>query len=217
MSIYETSVRKPITTALIYVAIAILGLFSLSKLAVELMPKTDTTNVMVLTSYPGASAEDIETNVTKLLENNLNGINNLKHISSNSRENASIITLEFKAGTPIAEATNDIRDKLDATTENMPAGAKKPVIFKFDNSSIPVAILSVQAKESAAGLDKILELPTDYSVSMVSAPSMPLGLPSVSYRSTVTRRSSRPTGSLSDKSLSSSVQRMRISLQGRST
>ena len=121
------------------------------------MPKTDTTNVMVLTSYPGASAEDIETNVTKLLENNLNGINNLKHISSNSRENASIITLEFKAGTPIAEATNDIRDKLDATTENMPAGAKKPVIFKFDNSSIPVAILSVQAKESAAGLDKILE------------------------------------------------------------
>ena len=81
MSIYETSVRKPITTALIYVAIAILGLFSLSKLAVELMPKTDTTNVMVLTSYPGASAEDIETNVTKLLENNLNGINNITHIS----------------------------------------------------------------------------------------------------------------------------------------
>ena len=157
MSIYETSVRKPITTALIYVAIAILGLFSLSKLAIELMPKTDTTNVMVLTSYPGASAEDIETNVTKLLENNLNGINNLKHISSNSRENASIITLEFKAGTPIAEATNDIRDKLDATADNMPAGAKKPVIFKFDNSNIPVAILSVQAKESAAGLDKILE------------------------------------------------------------
>lgn len=157
MSIYETSVRKPITTALIYVAIAILGLFSLTRLAIELMPKTDETTVMVLTSYPGASAEDIETNVTKLLENNLNGIDNLKHISSNSRENASIITLEFKAGTSIAEATNDIRDKLDATTESMPTGAKKPVIFKFNSSSIPVAILSVQAKESAPGLEKVLE------------------------------------------------------------
>ena len=55
MSIYETSVRKPITTALIYVAIAVLGLFSLSRLAIELMPKTDTTRVMVVTSYPGAS------------------------------------------------------------------------------------------------------------------------------------------------------------------
>lgn len=157
MSIYETSVKKPITTALIYVAIAILGLFSLSRLAIELMPKTDATSVMVLTSYPGASAEDIETNVTKLLENSLNGIDNLKHISSNSRENASIITLEFKAGTSIAEATNDIRDKLDAVTDNMPTGAKKPTIFKFDNSSIPVAILSVQAQESAPGLEKILE------------------------------------------------------------
>lgn len=157
MSIYETSVKKPITTALIYVAIAILGLFSLSRLAIELMPKTDETSVMVITSYVGASAEDIETNVTKVLENSLNGIDNLKHISSNSRENASIITLEFKAGTPIAEATNDIRDKLDAVTDNMPTGAKKPVIFKFNSSSIPVAILSVQAKESAPGLEKILE------------------------------------------------------------
>ena len=65
MSIYETSVRKPITTALIYVAIAVLGLFALSRLAIELMPKTDTTRVMVVTSYPGASAADIETNVSK--------------------------------------------------------------------------------------------------------------------------------------------------------
>ena len=64
MSIYETSVKKPITTALIYVAIAILGLFALTRLAIELMPNTDTTTVMIITAYPGASAEDIESNVT---------------------------------------------------------------------------------------------------------------------------------------------------------
>ena len=157
MSIYETSVRKPITTALIYVAIAVLGLFSLSRLAIELMPKTDTTNVMIITSYPGASAEDIETNLSKTLENTLNGIDKLKHITSKSRENVSIITMEFRAGTPIDEATNDIRDKLDAISDNLPDGAKKPVIFKFDNSSIPVAILSVESEESNKGLYKILE------------------------------------------------------------
>ena len=71
MSIYETAVRKPITTALIYVAIAVLGLFALSRLSIELMPKTETTNVMVVTSYPGASAADIETNISKPLENSL--------------------------------------------------------------------------------------------------------------------------------------------------
>ena len=157
MSIYETSVKKPITTALIYVAIAILGLFALTRLAIELMPNTDTTTVMIITAYPGASAEDIESNVTKVLENSLNGIDKLKHISSKSQENSSIITMQFRAGTPIAEATNDIRDKLDATSELLPTGAKKPTIFKFDNASIPVAMLSVQSKESAPALAKILE------------------------------------------------------------
>lgn len=157
MSIYETSVRKPITTALIYVAIAVLGLFALSRLAIELMPKTDATKVMIITSYPGASAEDIETNLSKTLENSLNGIDKLKHITSKSRENVSVITMEFRAGTPIDEATNDIRDKLDAISDNLPDGVKKPVIFKFDNSSIPVAILSIESEESSKGLYKILE------------------------------------------------------------
>ena len=157
MSIYETAVRKPITTALIYVAIAVLGLFALSRLSIELMPKTETTNIMVVTSYPGASAADIETNVSKPLENALNGIDRLKHITSKSQDNSSVVTLEFRAGTAIAEATNDIRDKLDAISDYLPAGAKKPTIFKFSTSSIPVAILSIESEESAPGLAKLLE------------------------------------------------------------
>ena len=118
------------------------------------MPKTETTNVMVVTSYPGASAADIETNISKPLENSLNGIDRLKHITSKSQDNSSVITLEFRAGTAIAEATNDIRDKLDAISDYLPAGAKKPTIFKFSTSSIPVAILSVESEESASGLSK---------------------------------------------------------------
>lgn len=157
MSLYANAVNKPITTALAFVAIAIIGLFAWSRLPVELMPDTDTTNIMVITSYPGASAEDIESNVSKLLENSLNSVPNLKHISSKSRENSSVITLEFQAGTPTDEATNDTRDKIDAVRSSLPKGANQPIIFKFGAADIPIAILSVESKESSGALAKILD------------------------------------------------------------
>lgn len=157
MSLYETAVKKPITTALVFVAITIIGLFAWSKLSVELMPETDTNNIMVITSYPGASAEDIESNVTKLLENSLNSVPNLKHITSKSSENNSVITLEFQAGTPTDEATNDTRDKIDAVRSILPKGINQPIIFKFGAADIPIAILSVESKESKDALKKILD------------------------------------------------------------
>lgn len=157
MSIYETAVKKPITTALIFVAIAVIGLFSFTRLATELMPETDTTDIMVITSYPGASAEDIESNVTKILENSLNSVDNLKDITSKSRENTSVITLKFNAGTDIAEATNDTRDKIDVVRSTLPEGTTTPIIFKFGASDIPIAILSVESRESSSALKKILD------------------------------------------------------------
>ena len=134
-------------TSLIFIAITIIGLFSLSRLATELMPETDTTNLMVITAYPGASAEDIESNVTKVLENSLNSVDNLKHVTSRSSENISVITLNFNAGTDIAEATNDTRDKIDAIRNTLPKDVNTPIIFKFGSSDIPIAILSVKSRE----------------------------------------------------------------------
>lgn len=157
MSIYESSVKKPITTILIFLIVVVLGLFSLSKLNIDLMPKIETSNVMIVTSYAGASAEDIENNVTKPLENALNGISNLKHINSKSQDNLSLITLEFNAGSDITEATNDIRDKLDAFSSVLPKDVSKPMIFKFGTEDIPVVVLSAEATESAPALKKILE------------------------------------------------------------
>lgn len=157
MSMYASAVKRPITTALIFVAIAIIGLFSLSRLPIDLMPESDPTTIMVITAYPGASAEDIETNVSKLLENSLNSVDNLKHVKSVSSENTSFITLDFEPGTDIAEATNDTRDKIDAIRSRLPAGVVSPTIFKFGTSDIPVAILSVEAEESSRALQKILD------------------------------------------------------------
>ena len=82
MSLYQTAVKKPITTALIFVAVAIFGLFSLVNIPIDLIPEIETNTIMVMTTYQGANASDIENNVTKPLENTLNSVSDLKHISS---------------------------------------------------------------------------------------------------------------------------------------
>lgn len=157
MSLYASAVKRPITTALCFVAVVILGLFSLQKLPIDLYPDIDTNTIMVMTSYQGASAEDIEQNVTRPLENTLNSVQHLKHITSKSRENISVITLEFEYGYDIDVLTNDVRDKLDMVNSMLPDNAETPVIFKFSSDMIPIMLLSVEAKESMPGLYKILD------------------------------------------------------------
>ena len=157
MTLYEGAVRRPIMTTLVFIAIAIFGLFSLSKLPIDLMPDIDTNMIMVMETYPGASAEDIENNVTRPLENTLNSVNYLKHITSQSQENYAIITLEFEYGYDIDALTNDVRDKLDMVSSALPDGAGTPIIFKFSTDMIPILVLSAQAKESTPALYKILD------------------------------------------------------------
>ena len=157
MSIYESAVKKPIMTSLCFLAIALFGLFSFSKLPIDLMPDIETNTIMVFTYYNGASAEDIENNVTRPLENTLNSVEHLKHISSDSRENVSVITLEFEFGYDIDDLTNDVRDKLDMVTSSLPDDANNPIIFKFSTDMIPIMMLSVKAEESQAALYKILD------------------------------------------------------------
>ena len=106
MSIYSSAVKRPVMTSLCFVAVVILGLFSLQKLPIDLYPDIDTNTIMVMTTYQGASASDIEQNVTRPLENTLNSVENLKHITSNSKENISIITLEFEYGNDIDVITD---------------------------------------------------------------------------------------------------------------
>ena len=157
MSLYEGSVRRPIMTTLVFVAVAIFGLFSLSKLPIDLMPDIETNTIMVMETYPGASAEDIENNVTRPLENVLNSVNYLKHITSKSQENYAMITLQFEFGYDIDDLTNDVRDKLNMISQALPDGAGTPIIFKFSADMIPILVLSAQATDSQTALYKILD------------------------------------------------------------
>ena len=157
MSIYRTAVKNPVTTALIFIAFMIFGIFSLTKISIAQFPEFDSNTIMVMSSYPGLSAADIETNLTKVLENTLNGVSDLKSMTSTSRENTALIQLEFNYGIDIEEATNNVRDKLDMVNSSLPDGATIPVIFKFSADDMPVMILSATAEESLPGLDKILD------------------------------------------------------------
>ena len=157
MSLYEGAVKRPIMTTLCFIAVAIFGLFSLSKLPVDLYPDIETNTIMVMTSYQGASASDIENNVTRPLENTLNSVENLKHITSKSSEGVSTITLEFEYGHDIDVITNDVRDKLDMVSAALPDEVNTPIIFKFSTDMIPILMLSVQAEESRPALYKILD------------------------------------------------------------
>lgn len=157
MSIYSGAVKRPIMTTLCFVAVTIMGLFSLSTLPIDLYPDIETNTIMVMTTYQGASAQDIEQNVTRPLENTLNSVEHLKHITSDSRENISVVTLEFEYGYDIDVLTNDVRDKLDMVESSLPDDAENPIIFKFSTDMIPIMLLSVQADESMPGLYKILD------------------------------------------------------------
>ena len=157
MSLYASAVKRPVMTSLCFVAVIILGLFSYSKLPIDLYPDIDTNTIMVMTYYTGASASDIEQNVSRPLENTLNSVEHLKHITSTSRENVSVITLEFEYGYDIDVLTTDVRDKLDMVSNSLPDEANTPFIFKFSTDMIPILLLSVEANESTPGLYKILD------------------------------------------------------------
>jgi len=157
MSLYESSVRKPVMTSIIFIAVVILGIFSYNKLPIDLLPKIEMNTIMVMTTYNGASASDVETNVTRPLESSLNTVSNLKNIKSTSKENRSIISMEFDYGQDIEVITNDVRNKLDLVKSFMPEGAGDPIIFKLSTDMIPVIILSATAGQSLPALYKILD------------------------------------------------------------
>ena len=157
MAIYRSAIEKPITTGLIFVAVIVLGLFSLTRLPIDQMPEMDPPYVTVMTTYAGANASEIETNITKLIENSLNSVDGLKNITSTSKDNISVVSLEFEWGSDIDEALNDIRSYVDLIYDNLPDGVSRPMILKLNSSAMPIMVYGFTAEESYSGLDRILE------------------------------------------------------------
>ena len=157
MSIYKTAVNKPITTILIFVAVIVMGVFSLTRLPIDQFPEIEPPYVSVLTTYPGVNSSEIETNVTKILENSLNSVDGLKEITSSSRDNISVVMMEFQWGIDLEAAVGDIRSGLEWVYESLPEGCSRPIVFKFNTSMMPIMQYAITADESYPGIKKILE------------------------------------------------------------
>ena len=180
MSIYKNSVNNPITTMMIFVGIIVMGIYSLSKLPIDLYPEMEPPFISVITTYPGANASDIESNITKRMEDALNSVDKLKEITSKSYDNMSVVSLEFEWDANLDEASNDIRDAIDRTLDFLPDGADRPNVFKFNTSMIPIIFYAITADESYPGLSKIIEekivnplnrIDGIGSISMIGAPT----------------------------------------------
>ncbi len=157
MSIYKTAVYRPVTTILIFVGLVVMGIYSLIRLPVDFYPEVEFPFITVFTQYPGASAADIEENITRPIEDVLNSTSNLREITSRSSDNTSVVFMRFEFGTDLDEATNEIRSSLSFVERLLPDDAEDPVIFKINTGMMPIIFYAITADESYAGLERILD------------------------------------------------------------
>jgi HAE1 family hydrophobic/amphiphilic exporter-1 len=157
MSIYKTAVNNPVTTLMVFVAVIVIGLYSLFQLPVDFYPEIEAPFISVMTTYLGANASDIETNVTRNLEDAFNTIGGLKEITSTSYDNLSVIFIELEWGTNLDEAVNDVRSAIDMYYDVLPDGCDRPSVFKFNTSMMPIMFYAITADESFSGLEKMID------------------------------------------------------------
>ena len=157
MNLPQFSVNRRITVLMIFFTLFIFGAVSFFQLPVDLMPQIEPPSVSVITFYPGAGAEDVETKVTEVIEDAISVVSNLEHLNSISQDNLSVVTALFSWGTDLNEASNDIRDRLDFVKRRLPDDIEQPRIFKFNTSMFPVMVAGVTAVESYDGLHYLIK------------------------------------------------------------
>jgi HAE1 family hydrophobic/amphiphilic exporter-1 len=143
MDIIRGSLKNPVARFMMAIAIILLGVIAFSNLAIDLFPDISYPIISVSTEYPGASPEDIEISVTRLIEKRVSRIQNVRYVSSRSRESFSTVIIEFYWGTDLNVASTDIQQSISQILDNLPDDAKQPVIFKFDPSQISVITLAI--------------------------------------------------------------------------
>lgn len=156
MSLPGYSVKHPVTTLMTFLAVILVGVFCLFQFPIDQLPNMDIPALTVITVYEGAAPEDVEAKVTKILEDQLAAIPDLKHITSTSSEGLSKITLSFEWQTDLDTRANDARDAIDKAKTFLPSDIDPPRVLKFNMADFPILVFGVRAKESYARLEKLL-------------------------------------------------------------
>jgi HAE1 family hydrophobic/amphiphilic exporter-1 len=147
MILSDLSVKQPVFATMMMIALMVLGIFSYRELSIDLFPNVDMPVVTVQTLYPGVAPETVETEVTKRIEEAVNPIEGVKHISSTTTEGVSIVVTEFELGTDIHTAAQDVRSKVSALRRDFPSGVEEPVIERLDPADMPIITLSVASPQ----------------------------------------------------------------------
>ncbi|OYT74878.1 MAG: multidrug transporter [Armatimonadetes bacterium JP3_11] len=137
------ALNRPVTIMVFVVAILVLGYYALGKMQVELQPKVDFPVITIVTPYPGASPEEVETLISKPIEDAVAGVEGLRQITSTSQFSLSQVALEFYIGTDISQAYIDVQAKVNTILGQLPEGAERPTILKLDTQSQPTMYLSL--------------------------------------------------------------------------
>ncbi len=162
MWITRVSINNPVFATMVMIGITVLGLFSYQRLKVEQMPDTSLPFVFVLTNYPGASPDAVEVDVTKPIEYAVNQVAGVKMIRSNSMEGQSGVYVEFRLSTNVAQAIQDVRDKIAAVRPGFPRDVKDPLVVRADQeNNQPVAQVAVLSETT--GLRELTSL-TDQTI-----------------------------------------------------
>lgn len=155
MKITEVSIRRPFAISMIFLGLIVFGLISITKLPVDLFPNITLPMMVVMTSYPGAGPQEIESQITQPFEKILGTLNNIDNITSTSSENTSMIMLRFAWGTDLDASANDVRDRLGLILPFLPEDAQQPLIFKFDISQQPVVMYTIKGNIDPLEMDRI--------------------------------------------------------------
>lgn len=157
MKLPKIAVIRPVSTLMAFVAVLVMGTVSYFFLPRDVLPNIELPSLTIITIYPGASAEEVEQQVTRPLERVLAGAQSMKKISSISRENVSLISLQFNWGTDVTDAANNARDLIELVKSDLPAEARQPYIMRLNNAMMPVVIYGITANESFPSIENIIE------------------------------------------------------------
>jgi HAE1 family hydrophobic/amphiphilic exporter-1 len=157
MKLAEVAVRRPVGVLMLALAVILLGMVSLSRLAIDLLPEMDIPVVSIVTGYQGAGPQEVEQLVTRPIEEAVATVENLKHLSSVSRSGTSTVVAQFEWGTDINAIMNDVRDVVDRVQPALPPDAERPLIFKFDPALMPVLVVGLTGDQSLADMHRFAD------------------------------------------------------------
>jgi HAE1 family hydrophobic/amphiphilic exporter-1 len=157
MALYDTSIRRPVATAMTFLAIIVVGSVSFYYLPVDLLPEIEYPRVTVYTNYGNVGPEEMEKIITDPIANALSGVPNVERITSQSEEGESRVNMEFAQGTDLNAAANDVRAALDRIRDDLPVEAEPPGIWKFDPNSQEIVSIGVQSQRDLQSLTRLLE------------------------------------------------------------